>query len=459
MECRPGAEFQVTTALVHKHLVPTFAPEVVVVEAVPEVASANHEVKLDKEVARQGPEQKPPPCREEGATGRTVGASEASYRNPPLAGVRQSKPSPQASLGPSDLEPDPERSARSAPAELEKGGTGLVPQLPEIREWGMGAYEGHDPELCLRLRGMNSRTDRDQKAKREQGQGEGAAGGTRNGAGRAHGHGWTCQGAEAGSVSSLDTRVRPIGSSRLDAPPSPSVDFDMPHDESSTPLSRSVEDYLKAIYALGEQGEPASTSAIAHALDVQPASVSGMVKRLAESGFVEHERYRGVHLTRLGTQQALRIIRRHRVLETYLSERLGYSWDDVHDEAERLEHAASDDLIDRMAAALEHPSHDPHGAPIPTRAGYVASTSRLTLAEVPAGREVVIRAVRDDDPERLRYLETRGLLPGVRLSVEQRAPFNGPIGIRVAGLGGRRQTIGFGLADLIRVDEVDDGNP
>ena len=118
-------------------------------------------------------------------------------------------------------------------------------------------------------------------------------------------------------------------------------------------LSRSVEDYLKAIYSLSEFGRAASTSDVAEALDVQPASVSGMIKRLAESGYVEHLRYRGVRLSAAGTREALRIIRRHRVLETYLARRLGFSWDVVHEEAERLEHAASDELIDRMAAASD----------------------------------------------------------------------------------------------------------
>lgn len=220
-------------------------------------------------------------------------------------------------------------------------------------------------------------------------------------------------------------------------------------------LSRSVEDYLKAIYSLAERGDAASTSAIAEALAVQPASVSGMVKRLAESGFVEHERYRGARLTEVGEREALRIIRRHRILETYLVQRLEYSWDDVHEEAERLEHAASDDLIDRMAGALENPSHDPHGAPIPTRSGRVESTSRTTLAEVEAGSRVRIRAVRDDDPERLRYMEARGLLPGVLLTVESRAPFNGPVSVRVGEPAGVVQTIGHELARRIRVGELE----
>ena len=220
-------------------------------------------------------------------------------------------------------------------------------------------------------------------------------------------------------------------------------------------LSRSVEDYLKVIYALSEQGEAASTSGIAATLDVQPASVSGMIKRLAESGYVQHVPYRGVRLTESGTRAALRIVRRHRILETYLSERLGYSWDDVHEEAERLEHAASDRLIDRMASALENPRHDPHGAPIPTRSGDVESTDHPSLAEVEPGDSVEIRAVQDDDSDRLRYMEARGLLPGVLLRIEACAPFNGPVTVRVGGEDGESQTVGHELASRIRVAPVD----
>jgi DtxR family Mn-dependent transcriptional regulator len=183
-------------------------------------------------------------------------------------------------------------------------------------------------------------------------------------------------------------------------------------------LSRSVEDYLKAIYGISERGDAASTSAIAEALAVQPASVTGMVKRLAESGLLEHAPYRGVRLTAHGHKEALRVIRRHRILETYLCERLGYSWDDVHDEAERLEHAVSDDLVERMAEAIHFPSHDPHGAPIPTRGGEIEATDGITLADVAPGSTVRIRAVRDEDPERLRSLESEGLTPGVRVRVE-----------------------------------------
>ena len=145
-----------------------------------------------------------------------------------------------------------------------------------------------------------------------------------------------------------------------------------------------------------------------------------MVKRLAESGYLEHVPYRGVRLTEAGSREALRILRRHRILETYLTERLGYRWEDVHREAERLEHAASDDLIERMAAALDHPSHDPHGAPIPTPSGEIESTDSFTLAELGPGEEAMVRAVRDDDRARLRAAEAAGLLPGTRVRVIHR---------------------------------------
>ena len=221
--------------------------------------------------------------------------------------------------------------------------------------------------------------------------------------------------------------------------------------ENQSPLSRSVEDYLKSIYSLTERDETASTSELAEALDVQPASVSGMVKRLAEQDLVEHVPYRGVRLTDEGTRLALRIVRRHRVIETYLSVRLGYTWDDVHREAERLEHAASDTLIDRMAAALEHPEHDPHGAPIPTRSGEIEEIDFDTLADAEAGDILHIRAVSDDDSERLRYMEALGLLPGVRVRVLEREPFDGPLRVRVGDPAGPEEVVGEEVARRIFV--------
>src|SRR6266550_6642211 len=157
------------------------------------------------------------------------------------------------------------------------------------------------------------------------------------------------------------------------------------------PLTRSVEDYLKAIYHLSSQGGFAATSDIATMLQVSPPSVSGMVKRLSETGLIEHVPYRGVQLTAQGRRAALRMIRRHRVLEVYLTQQLGYDWGDVHDEAERLEHAVSDELIERMAGALGEPRYDPHGEPIPTAAGEIEEPELVTLAEAAVGAELVLR--------------------------------------------------------------------
>ncbi|MDQ6830509.1 MAG: metal-dependent transcriptional regulator, partial [Gemmatimonadota bacterium] len=156
-------------------------------------------------------------------------------------------------------------------------------------------------------------------------------------------------------------------------------------------LTAPVEDYLKAIYELERLSGAAATTEIAHRLDIAPASVSGMVRRLADQGLLAHERYRGAKLTDEGRRVALRTIRRHRVIEAYLTRALGYDWDRVHDEAERLEHAASDELIDRMAAAIGEPTVDPHGAPIPTRDGAIDERDFVSLAdlEVNAAARVV----------------------------------------------------------------------
>jgi DtxR family Mn-dependent transcriptional regulator len=229
--------------------------------------------------------------------------------------------------------------------------------------------------------------------------------------------------------------------------------------EDTPSLSRSVEDYLKVIYSLCSRGEPASTSSIADALDVQPASVTGMVKRLDEAGFLEHVPYRGVELTEAGTREALRILRRHRILETYLTERLGFRWEEVHAEAERLEHAASDTLIEKMAAALEDPRHDPHGAPIPTPAGEIEATDSMTLAEISAGETAQIRAVRDDDRERLRTLEAAGLVPGVQVTVVGRFASRGFLLVRVGSSEDRALEVELSVARRVYVVPQPESNP
>jgi len=216
-------------------------------------------------------------------------------------------------------------------------------------------------------------------------------------------------------------------------------------------LSPSVEDDLKAVYGLCETGEAASTSAIAEALDVQPASVTGMVKRLAEAGLLEHVPYRGVRLTKGGAREALRVLRRHRILETYLCERLGYSWDTVHREAERLEHAASDELIERMAAALEFPRHDPHGAPIPTSAGDIETTVLATLADARPGDRVRIRAVRDEISADLRSMAAEGLVPGARVLVTEAQGIEGAVEISFDAHGTQSRAVQDQLARQIYV--------
>lgn len=211
-------------------------------------------------------------------------------------------------------------------------------------------------------------------------------------------------------------------------------------------LTQSVEDYLKVIYRLSQDGEPATTNAIAQALDLAPPSVSGMVRRLAEQGLLEHERYRGVALTEAGRRAALRMIRRHRILESYLVARLGYTWDTVHDEAEQLEHAVSDELIGRMADALGHPTTDPHGDPIPDADGRMAEEALVRLDAVPAGTLVQIRRVDICTAERLRYLGGLGLTPGARAVVLGREPFQGPVRLAI---GDERHSLGGDLAALV----------
>lgn len=220
-----------------------------------------------------------------------------------------------------------------------------------------------------------------------------------------------------------------------------------------------VEDYLKAIYEIESGlGEGAvATNEIAERLSVAPASVSGMVRRLADQGLLEYERYRGVRLTPQGRRVALKTIRRHRILETYLTEVLGYPWDRVHDEAERLEHAASEELIDRMAAALGEPTVDPHGAPIPTREGAIHESESMSLAELPRGEPARLSRVGDDDPHLLRYLDELGLHLGAVVTVVDRAPFEGPVTLRVGGgQDAFDRIIGLPVAEALRVERLED---
>jgi DtxR family transcriptional regulator, Mn-dependent transcriptional regulator len=212
-------------------------------------------------------------------------------------------------------------------------------------------------------------------------------------------------------------------------------------------LTRSVEDYLKAIYQLSPEGRPASTSEIAHLLALSPPSVTGMVKRLSEHGLLEHVPYRGVQLTDEGRRAALRMVRRHRLIEAYLVEFLGYSWDTVHEEAERLEHAVSDKMVERMATALGNPDVDPHGDPIPSADGSIRELSCTPLSDIPVGETVEIHRVHESQPDRLRYIASLGLRPGVRVTVIDREPFDDLVTIEV---GGERHVIGRELGHVLQ---------
>jgi len=218
-------------------------------------------------------------------------------------------------------------------------------------------------------------------------------------------------------------------------------------------LTGPVEDYLKAIYAIGKGTGAAATNEIAQRLALAPASVSGMVRRLADQGLLAYERYHGVKLTESGRRAALRTLRRHRVIEAYLAEALGYPWDRVHPEAERLEHAASDELVDRMAATIGEPEVDPHGAPIPTRDGAVDETEYRSLAEMSVGVSGSVVRVSDEDPDMLRYLAELAIVPGKRVTVKARAPYDGPITLAI---GRQELSIGPALAAQVLVAPLAD---
>jgi DtxR family Mn-dependent transcriptional regulator len=213
--------------------------------------------------------------------------------------------------------------------------------------------------------------------------------------------------------------------------------------------SNAVQDYAKAIYSLERRAdEPVSTSAIAERLGVSPASASAMVKRLAALGLVEHEPYGGVELTAAGERVALEVIRHHRLIELYLAEALGMSWDRVHEEAEVLEHAISPELSELIAEKLGNPTHDPHGDPIPGPDGEIEETPTRSLADLEPGERGVFARMSDSDPEMLRYLSGRGIAPGDTLELRGREPFGGPLTVRA---GGREHALGVGIARAMRI--------
>jgi DtxR family Mn-dependent transcriptional regulator len=217
-------------------------------------------------------------------------------------------------------------------------------------------------------------------------------------------------------------------------------------------ITPAMEDYLKTIFSLEEAGDRITTQAIADQLSVAAPSVTGMVKRLNDLKLVDHAPYRGVTLTEAGRKVALEVVRHHRLLELYLADALGYSWDEVHDEADRLEHTISEEFEARIDHALGYPTHDPHGDPIPTVGGELPVATHLRLSELDVGQRATVVRIFHDDSERLRYLGQLGLYPNVTLTVLERLPFNGPLRIKVED---DEHVLGLELAAEVYIELVE----
>lgn len=213
--------------------------------------------------------------------------------------------------------------------------------------------------------------------------------------------------------------------------------------------SASAQNYLKAIYQLQENCETVTTTALAQRLDISAASATNMIKKLARLKLVRHSPYHGVELTATGEKMALEVIRHHRLIELFLAEALGVPWEAVHAEAERIEHVISEDLEDRIANFLGDPERDPHGDPIPTKAGHVERPVYQSLFDVNTGQSAVIQRVSDQNPDHLKHFQRLGLIPDARVDVVEREPFQGPLHVRVGT--GHEHTLDETLARSIWV--------
>jgi DtxR family transcriptional regulator, Mn-dependent transcriptional regulator len=217
-------------------------------------------------------------------------------------------------------------------------------------------------------------------------------------------------------------------------------------------LTISTQDYLKNIYELTENGDSASTNALAKKLNISAPSVTGMVQKLASSkpALVEYQKHQGVTLTREGKRAALEVIRHHRLLEAWLVQTLGYSWDEVHEEAERLEHVISEDFERRIAAAMGHPTRDPHGEPIPTADLKMPLDASTPLSALRPQQTAIIKRVVASDADLLRYLEGLDLIPGNQIEVMDYSPFDHNLTIKV---GRKSFVLGLSITSRIFVDE------
>ena len=217
-------------------------------------------------------------------------------------------------------------------------------------------------------------------------------------------------------------------------------------------VTRAMEDYLKAIFELGEK--EVKGRELAAALGVSPASVTGMLQKLAELRLVTYRKYHGASLTAAGRDVALETLRHHRLLETYLERALGYGWHEVHDEAERLEHVISEEFEERVDALLGRPTHDPHGDPIPRRDGTVPPSRGGPLSALEVGQRATITRIIDQDSDVLTYLAQHGLVPGAAVRVVARAPFDGPVSVVLerAGEGDDALALAFRMASAIRAE-------
>jgi DtxR family transcriptional regulator, Mn-dependent transcriptional regulator len=217
-------------------------------------------------------------------------------------------------------------------------------------------------------------------------------------------------------------------------------------------LTISIQDYLKSIYELTEGGENASTNALARKLNISAPSVTGMIQKLASAdpALVEYQKHQGVTLTKAGRKAALEVIRHHRLLEAWLVQTLGYSWDEVHEEAERLEHVISEDFERRIAAAMGHPIRDPHGEPIPTEDLTMPLDDSIPLSALRPKQKGTIKRVNASDRELLRHLEGLGLVPGVTVQVVDYSPFDHNLTVKV---GRKTNVLGFNITSKIFIEE------